>query len=57
MKLLGQLLTNSWTLGVLAIALAVGAGRRHRHGADGSFVIINILLAQGINPLTGINGQ
>ncbi|AMG90633.2 branched-chain amino acid ABC transporter permease [Bordetella bronchiseptica] len=58
MKLLGQLLTNSWTLGVLAIALAVGAG----HADTGtvqmwSFVIINILLAQGINLLTGINGQ
>lgn len=58
MKLLGQLLTNSWTLGLLAIALAVGAG----HADTGtvqmwSFVIINILLAQGINLLTGINGQ
>lgn len=58
MKQLGQLLTNSWTLGVFAVALAIGAG----HVATGtvqmwSFVIINILLAQGINLLTGINGQ
>nr|WP_244169109.1 ATP-binding cassette domain-containing protein [Achromobacter insolitus] len=58
MKQLGNILSNSWTLGALAVALAVGAG----HVATGtvqmwSFVIINILLAQGINMLTGISGQ
>ncbi|MDM9558448.1 branched-chain amino acid ABC transporter ATP-binding protein/permease [Bordetella petrii] len=58
MRQLGQLLTNSWTLGALALALALGAG----HADTGtvqmwSFVVINILLAQGINLLTGISGQ
>lgn len=58
MKQLGNILSNSWTLGALAVVLAVGAG----HVATGtvqmwSFVIINILLAQGINMLTGISGQ
>ena len=43
MKQLGNILSNSWTLGALAVALAVGAG----HVATGTvqmwgFVIINI---------------
>jgi len=58
MKQLGQFLTNSWTLGALAIALAIGASYADTGTVQmWSFVVINILLAQSINLLTGINGQ
>lgn len=58
MRQLGQLLTNSWTLGALALALALGAGYADTGTVQmWSFVVINILLAQGINLLTGISGQ
>ncbi|WP_353146163.1 branched-chain amino acid ABC transporter ATP-binding protein/permease [Pollutimonas bauzanensis] len=58
MKLLGNLLTNFWTLAVLALALAIGASFADTGTVQmWSFVIINIFLAQSINLLTGINGQ
>ncbi|MBO9354626.1 ATP-binding cassette domain-containing protein [Bordetella petrii] len=58
MRQLGKTLTNPWIVGLLAAALAVGAGYVEAGTVQmWSFVIINILLAQGINLLTGINGQ
>jgi branched-chain amino acid transport system permease protein len=58
LKILSNVLTNTWTLALLSAALFVGAGY-----ADAStvqmwcFVVINIILAQSINLLTGIAGQ
>ncbi|WP_329957630.1 branched-chain amino acid ABC transporter ATP-binding protein/permease [Bordetella petrii] len=58
MRQLGRILTNGWALGLLALALALGADYVNVGTVQmWSFVIINILLAQGINLLTGINGQ
>lgn len=58
MKPLREQLVSPWALGLIAIAFGVAAS----HVATGTvqmwnFVIVNILLAQSVNLLTGINGQ
>lgn len=58
MKNVVTLITNSGTLAVLSISLALAAGFVDTGTVQmWSFVAINILLAQSINLLTGITGQ
>lgn len=49
-----NLITNTWTLAVLCVVLALAAGFVETGTVQmWSFVAINILLAQSINLLTG----
>jgi len=58
MKKLVKLITNTWVLGAFALAFAIGASFADIGTVQmWSFVLINILLAQSINLLTGITGQ
>ncbi|MDX9741881.1 MAG: branched-chain amino acid ABC transporter ATP-binding protein/permease [Gammaproteobacteria bacterium] len=58
MSKLVDLITNTWTLAVLCVVLALAAGFVETGTVQmWSFVAINILLAQSINLLTGITGQ
>jgi ABC-type branched-subunit amino acid transport system ATPase component/ABC-type branched-subunit amino acid transport system permease subunit len=58
LKLIGKVLTSAWTLVLVSTALFVGAGYAQAGSVQmWCFVVINILLAQSINLLTGIAGQ
>src|SRR3954469_8276671 len=58
LKLIGKVLTSTWTLALLSVALFIGAGYADTGTVQmWCFVVINILLAQSINLLTGITGQ
>lgn len=57
-NIIARLLTSSWLLVGLCIVLAIFAGSADRGTVQmWSFVVINVLLAQSINLLTGITGQ
>ena len=57
-NIIARLLTSSWLLVGLCIVLALFAGSADRGTVQmWSFVVINVLLAQSINLLTGITGQ
>jgi branched-chain amino acid transport system permease protein len=58
MKVLGYVMTSSWTVLAIVVVLAVGASFAETGTVQmWSFVAINIMLAQSINLLTGITGQ